>query len=201
VNRLRLLLGCGAILSLAGCLSTGGKSPASDIYTLTAPVPTPADAAPAPTAVLSVLRPETAAGLHGERIALLQAGHRLDYFAASRWSGPLPELVQSLTIDTLQAGGRFRSVQNDTAPFAADYVLQLNVQHFEADYTGTGSPVAHVAIDATLGRSSDRAIVQTLTAESSVPATGDHMLNIVNAFEQASSTVLQQLATGLQPPP
>ena len=200
MNRL-LFFGCCVALPLAGCLSTGGKTPASDIYTLTAPVPTPASAAPAPATVLSVLLPETAAGLHGERIALLQAGHRMDYFAASRWSGALPELVQTLAMDALQGGGRFRSVQTDTAPFAADYVLQLQVRHFEADYTGTGSPVAHVAIDATLGRSSDRAIVQTLTAESSVPATGDHMLNIVNAFEQASSTVLQQLATGLQPPP
>ena len=201
MNRLRLLLGCGAILSLAGCLSTGGKSPASDIYTLTAPVPTPADAAPAPTAVLSVLRPETAAGLHGERIALLQAGHRLDYFAASRWSGPLPELVQSLTIDTLQAGGRFRSVQNDTAPFAADYVLQLNVQHFEADYSGSGPPVVHVVIEATLGRSSDRAIVQTLATEGSVPAAGERMVNIITAFEQASGAALVRLTAALQPPP
>ena len=200
MNRL-LIFGCCVALPLAGCLSTGGKSPASDIYTLTAPVPTPADAAPAPTAVLSVLRPETAAGLHGERIALLQAGHRLDYFAASRWSGPLPELVQSLTIDTLQAGGRFRSVQNDTAPFAADYVLQLNVQHFEADYSGSGPPVVHVVIEATLGRSSDRAIVQTLATEGSVPAAGERMVNIITAFEQASGAALVRLTAALQPPP
>jgi len=201
VNRLLLVFGCGIVLPLAGCLSTGGKSPASDIYTLTAPVPTPADAAPAPTAVLSVLRPETAAGLHSERIALLQAGHRLDYFAASRWSGPLPELVQSLAMAALQAGGRFRSVQNDIAPFAADYVLQLNVQHFEADYSGGGPPVVHVVIEATLGRSSDRAIVQTLVAESSVPAAGERMANIINAFEQASGAALVRLTAHLQPPP
>jgi cholesterol transport system auxiliary component len=199
VNRL-LFLGCCVVLPLAGCLSTGSKSPAAEIYTLTAPATAPASAAPAPTAVLSVLRPETAAGLHSERIALLQAGHRLDYFAASRWSGPLPELVQTLAMEALEGGGRFRSVQTDAAPFAADYVLQLQVRHFEADYSGTGPPVAHVAIDATLGRSSDRAIVQTLAVESSVPAAGDRMLNIINAFEQASSTALQQLAAGLQPP-
>jgi cholesterol transport system auxiliary component len=200
VNRL-LFFGCCVVLPLAGCLSTGGKAPAAEIYTLTAPVAAPAGAAPAPATVLSVPLPETAAGLHSERIALLQAGHRLDYFAASRWSGALPELVQTLAMDALQGGGRFRSVQTDTAPFAADYVLQLQVRHFEADYSGAGPPVAHVAIDATLGRSSDRGIVQTLAAESSVPAAGDRMLNIINAFEQASSTVLQQLATGLQPPP
>ncbi len=200
MNRLLLVFGCGVVLPLAGCLSTGSKAPAADIYTLTAPATAPASAAPAPTAVLSVLRPETAAGLHSERIALLQAGHRLDYFAASRWSGPLPELVQTLAMEALEGGGRFRSVQTDTVPFAADYVLQLQIRHFEADYSGAGPPVAHVAIDATLGRSSDRAIVQTLTAESSVPAAGDRMLNIINAFEQASSTVLQQLAAGLQPP-
>jgi cholesterol transport system auxiliary component len=200
VNRLRLL-GCCVVLPLAGCLSTGGKSPTSDIYTLTAPVPTPADAASASATVLSVLLPETAAGLHGERIALLKAGYRLDYFAASRWSGPLPELVQSLAMAALQAGGRFRSVQNDSAPFAADYVLQLNVQHFEADYSGGGPPVVHVVIEATLGRSSDRAIVQTLTAEGSVPAAGDRMVNIINAFEQASGAALVRLTAQLQPPP
>ena len=200
MNRLLLVFGCGIVLTLAGCLGTGSKPPAAEIYTLTAPATAPANAAPAPTAVLSVLRPETAAGLHSERIALLQAGHRLDYFAASRWSGPLPELVQTLAMETLEGGGRFRSVQTDTAPFAADYVLQLQIRHFEADYSGTGPPVAHVAIEATLGRSSDRAIVQTLAAESSVPAAGDRMLNIINAFGQASSAVLQQLAAGLQPP-
>jgi cholesterol transport system auxiliary component len=201
VNRLLLVFGCFVALPLAGCLSTGGKQPAAEIYTLTAPAVAHADAATAPNAVLSVLRPETAAGLHSERIALLQAGHRLDYIAASRWSAALPELVQTLAMDALQGGGRFRSVQTDTAPFAADYVLQLQVRHFEADYSGSGPPVAHVAIDATLGRSSDRAIVQTLTAESSVPAASDRVMNIISAFEQASGTVLQQLATDLQPPP
>ncbi|HEX9139369.1 MAG TPA: ABC-type transport auxiliary lipoprotein family protein [Steroidobacteraceae bacterium] len=199
MNRLLLVFGC-IVPTLAGCLSTGGKQPAAEIYTLTAPAVAPANAAAAPTAVLSVLRPDAAAGLHSERIALLQAGHRLDYFAASRWSGSLPELVQSLAMDALRGGGQYRSVQTDTAPFAADYVLQLQIRHFEADYSGGGAPVAHVAIDATLGRSSDRAIVQTLTAESSVPAASDRMVNIINAFEQASSTALQQLATGLQPP-
>jgi cholesterol transport system auxiliary component len=198
VNRL-LFFGCCVVLPLAGCLSTGGKQPAADIYTLTAPAVAHADAAP--NAVLSVLRPETAAGLHGDRIALLQPGHRMDYFAASRWSGSLTELVQTLAVEALQGGGRFRSVLTDTVPFASDYVLQLQVRHFEADYSGSGPPVAHVAIDATLGRSSNRAIVQTLTAESSVPAASDRMLNIINAFEQASGTVLQQLATDLQPPP
>ena len=199
MNRFSQILGLGAALLLSGCLGTGGETPAQQTYTLAAPHTAPANAAAAPTAVLSVLTPDTASGLHNDRIALLQSGHRLDYFAGARWSGPLPDLVQTLAAEALQDGGPFRSVQADNAPFAADYQLQLRVRHFEADYSG-GAPVAHVAIDAILGRSADRSIVQTLTLESSVAAASDRMGPIINAFQQATSDALQQLATQLKPP-
>ena len=49
--------------------------------------------------------------------ALRRADHTLDYYAANRWSGRLPEILQGLVADTLRAAGTYRTVQPEAAPF------------------------------------------------------------------------------------
>ena len=193
------LAACVAILS-TGCAGLHSNQAAVQVYTLEPP---PALAAPAGavagSVTVQVLRPLAAPGLDTDRIALVRDAQRLDYYAASLWPAPLPDLVQSLAIDALRASGRFRAVQPDATAFAADDVLQIEIRRCQADYAGDGSPVVHVQLLATLGRQGDRTLVASITADGSRSAGENRMQAVVAAFQGAVGDALTQLAANLSP--
>ena len=111
-------------------------------------------------------RPDASPGLESERIALLRSEQRFDFYAASRWAAPAPDVIESVILDTLRATGSFRAVFDDTAPFAPRYGLRCTLRRFEADYTkGGGAPTVFVTLDCTLGRHRDRALLASFTAQ------------------------------------
>ena len=189
----------GVLFVAAGCAGFHSNQPATQVYTLD-PVFTESKVEAGSTATtLQVLRPQAAPGLDTDRIALRRSAQRLDYYAASRWPAPLPEFLQSLAIEALRASGKFRAVQPDTTAFGADEVLQIEIRRCQAEYAGDGPPVVHLQLLATLGHRSDRAVVASVSAESSVPAAENHMQAVVAAFQSAVTAALVELAARLPP--
>jgi cholesterol transport system auxiliary component len=185
---------------LAGCAGLHSNLAPTQTYVIAAPAAqAPADAAAAAAVTVHVLRPLAAPGLDTDQIALLRDAQRLDYYAASRWPAPLPDLLQTLAIDALRASGRFRAVQPDATAFKADDVLQIEIRHCEVVYSPDGKPVVHVQLLATLGHQGDRSLVSSITAASEVPAAANRMQSVVAAFQDAVNRALTQLAAGLAP--
>src|SRR5262245_24142897 len=112
----------------------------------------------APT--LQLPRPSADPGLSTQLITLVRSDHRLDYYIGSRWAADLPDVVETLAIDTLRASGAWNAVHESPSPFLADYLLQINIRRFEADYTDGGvAPKVHVVLDCTLARRLGRDLV------------------------------------------
>ena len=189
-----------ALLMITGCSGLHSKEGAPQTYTLVSVQSPAAVSTPAGAVTVQVLRPLAAPGLDTDGIALLRDTHRLDYFAASRWPAPLPDMLQTLAVDALRAAGHFRAVQPDATALLSDDVLQIEIRHCEVEYSGDGSPVAHVQLMATLGQRSDRALLSSVTAESSKPAAANRMQSVVEAFQQAIDDALNQLAAQLANP-
>jgi cholesterol transport system auxiliary component len=192
-------------LGLTGCsgLFTSHAKP-EQIYFLRPPAApaaasgaaAPASAAPAPAAPVSlrVARPLAAPGLDTTHIMLVQADHRMNFFSGSRWPAPAPEVLESLTVQTLRASGEWASVQDSASPFPADYLLQLHMRRFEADYTEGGeAPSVHVVLDGTIGRRQGREVLATFTVAGSASASTNHLSQVVAAFEQATGAALDAL--------
>jgi ABC-type uncharacterized transport system auxiliary subunit len=78
------------LLSACGGLLKSNASP-QQIYVLHAAPPA---ALAGGKATVSVLKPITQPGLLTARIALTRPGNRLDYFADSRWSAGLPDVLR-----------------------------------------------------------------------------------------------------------
>jgi cholesterol transport system auxiliary component len=194
-----------AWLLLAGC-SGGLKSnlPAAQIYLLRpniAPAAATTGAAATGAAVgnVQVMQPQVSAGLASDRIVVLHSGERLDYYSAARWAAPTPAMLQMLVIDTLRASNRFAMVETDAGPFPAEYLLSMELRHFEAEYTGSAPPTVHVTLDANLGRRGRRDAIVGCSADSQVKAESDRMQAVVAAFEQATGQALAQLAACIAP--
>jgi cholesterol transport system auxiliary component len=185
-----------ALVMTTGCSGLHSKEGAPQTYTLVS-VATPAVVStPAGAVTVQVLRPLAAPGLDTDGIALLRDTHRLDYYSASRWPAPLPDLLQALAVDALRAAGHFRAVQPDAAALLSDDVLQIEIRHCEVEYSGD-SPVVHVQLLATLGQRSDRAMLSSVSAESRKPAAANRMQSVVAAFQEAIDDALNQLAAQL----
>src|SRR5262249_36691123 len=135
-------------------------------------------------------------GLDTPRIVLVESDRRMSYYTASRWPAPLPEVLEALAVESLNASGSWGSVQSSESPFPFDYVLQIRIRRFEADYTGgSSSPVAHGGPACTGGRGEGREIIARFVGEGPTPAAANRLHEVVAAFEDATNTALESLTT------
>lgn len=184
-------------LGLTGC--TGlfqSTAPPEQIYYLSVkPVPAGDNGQSALKASIHVGRPISGPGLDSTHIMLLESNHRMSYYAASRWPAPLPEMVEALAVQELNASGSWGAVQGAESSFPSDYLLQIRITRFEADYTnGNAGPEVHVVLDCTLGRRTGRDVMVTFVAAGSASATANKLGEVLSAFEQATDEALATLA-------
>ncbi|MCC7462352.1 MAG: membrane integrity-associated transporter subunit PqiC [Gammaproteobacteria bacterium] len=144
-------------------------------------------------ATLRVLRPLAAPALDTDRIALRRADRTLDYYAANRWSGPAPEVLQGLVLDALRSAGAYGAVQPESAPFAYDETLQVELRDFQAEYAASAVPTIRVTLVCTLGRRSDNRVLTTFALSGSAAAGDNRMSAIVAAFDAALAASLAGL--------
>lgn len=197
MNPLRCVLVCG-LLALTGCAGLlHSTAPAVQLYVLAASVPVSATAdagaaaAPRPGPTLRVARPLSGPGLNTDRIALLRTGNRLDYYAGSRWSAPLADLVSDLELSVLRGSDAWSAVADDRTTFNADYLLQTTIDGFSAQYADdTGAPTIHVDLHCLLIRRSDGTLVGSFTISRSEPAAQNHMASVVAAFSVAAEKAI-----------
>lgn len=191
-------LGLLAAAAALSCTACSGSLFDSDL-----PVPTgyvlasaPAGSlagVPATQVDLSVARPDFAPGLDTDRIAVLR-GRQLDYYRRVRWGGRTAEVVQSMLVSTLNDQKLFRSVTAEQVRVATDYMLDVEVRHFESDYAAGELPEAHVTIIGRLIRVVDRKLVATVGSDARVAASAERMALVAAAFESAAQKVALDLA-------
>ena len=116
-----------------------------------------------------VQRPEAGPGLESDRIALLRSDQRFDFYAASRWAAPAPDLIESVMIDALRATGAFSAVFDDTLAVRAALQPALHAAALRSGLhrRAAARPTVHVALDCTLGRHRDRELLASFTAQGS----------------------------------
>jgi ABC-type uncharacterized transport system auxiliary subunit len=194
-------------LCLAGCSGLfESKAKPEQTYYLRAPAArtagtnsqagaSAATATPAIRASVRVMRPVAGPGLDTSRIMLVQADRRMNFFSGSRWAATAPEVIEALAVQTLRASGAWASVGGSGSPFPADYLLQVHVQRFEADYSeGAVAPVVHVVLECVVGRREGREVLATFTAAGSAAAAANRLGEVVMAFEQATGVALEALS-------
>lgn len=182
------------LLVLAACTGSFFKSqaPAPTTYLLSTHPPMAAGDVAIP-ADLTVLMPRVRTGLETDHIAALYPDHRLDYFAGARWSGPLDEVVQDLTLQAFH--GRFGNVHTDTSAFDAGYWLEIDVMDFQAEY-GEGAaapPTVHVHLLARVGNAGDRHVMGEFEADVREPAAANRLTEVVAAYDAAAQRALAEI--------
>lgn len=194
-----LLLSASALLVACGGVFES-EVPAAQAYVLRLPTRATPAAAPATAGSLLVQRPEPGPGLDSDRIAVLRSDRRFDFYAASRWAAPAPDLLESVIVEALRGSGGFAAVFDDTSPYPPRYNLRCGMRRFEADYVtggGAGAPTVFVALDCTVGRHRDRGLLGSFTAQGSAAAREDRLSAVVAAYEAATAAAVAELESAV----
>jgi cholesterol transport system auxiliary component len=188
-------VGAIAAFTLAAC--SGGLHsdiPATQVYVLRSATHPRSEMTHA-NASLHVGRPVAAPGLGSDHILLVQSDHRMSYYVASRWPADLPAVVEALAADTLRSSGAWSTVQDSASAFSSDYLLQIVIRRFEADYSASSAaPEVHVVLDCTVGRRAGREVIDSFVAEGSSSAAANRLGDVVSAFEVAANKALDEIA-------
>jgi cholesterol transport system auxiliary component len=180
-----LCAGCGSLLKT--------DLPASTSYVLAA-APASSTGVTKSEADLSIGRPDLSPGLDSERIAVLK-GRQLDYYRGAQWGGRTAEVVQTLLVDSFEDQQLFRSVTPEQSRVASEYVLDVSVRDFQAEYANDNdAPTAHVTIQGRLIRVVDRQLVDTFAATAQSKASDNRLNAVAAAFETAAHKVVLELA-------
>jgi cholesterol transport system auxiliary component len=185
-------LALGAALALAGCASLFVSAPGR-LYRLNAPRDFPAGL-PHVAAELAIDPPQAPAGIDRSRIALARSPLTLDYYADAEWTDRVPDLIQNLLVDAFENSGAVTAVDRGSAGLREAFVLQTEIRHFEAVYSGEGMPPrVWVEIIARLVAMPRRTIIAQARFERRVAANANDVPAVVAAFEQATSAVLRDI--------
>jgi cholesterol transport system auxiliary component len=199
-TRLRRLAPILLVLGIGGCSGLlHSNAPPVQLYTLRAGAVSSdgaGDPHEAVDASLRVAQPLAGPGLGTSQIVLLQPDHRMNVYAASAWSADAPALVESLATQTLRASEDWSSVEDADGPFPSDYLLQISIRRFDADYSAGADvpPTIHVTLDCALGTEDGREILASFSAEGSALAAANRLSGVVAAFQQATDQALGSMS-------
>lgn len=193
----RAALAALVLMPLVACGGLKSKESTEQTYLLRPAAAEAAGATAAPVkGLLAVRRPEVQPGLQTARIALVLPGNRIDYYAASRWTASLSQVIDAFATQSLLSSGHFELVNgSERGSGGARFMLALTVRHFEADYSqGENSPPqVHVAFECVLTTGAARAPLGRCDGDATVTAAANRMEPIVQAFEAAAREAMAEV--------
>jgi len=191
-----------AALMLSGCGGLLGGRGKADLYRFGGAV-VPADGQPSASVTQPVLvffpGSSFPPAIEGDRI-LTVTGAQARYIAGARWISPASDLFDAAIVAELErVSPTVRIIRAGAIP-SAEYVLIIDVRHFEASYARGAElpPDVIVAARAKLIRRSDRSIVAEWPVSHSEPSQDNRVSAIVAAFERSTASVTGQIATLVQ---
>jgi cholesterol transport system auxiliary component len=189
---LLFVLWAGALTGCGGLFHSNALP--DQVYYLKA-TPIPPGVTPV-AASLRFNRPTTSPGLDSAQIVTLQPDRRMSFFVASRWPGPTSYMVEMLAVEKLRGSNLWQSVADANSGWPSDYVLQVTVRNFEADYSkGGATPEVRVVLDCVVGKREGREVISSFLAAGSAAASANKMSAVVPAFETAANAAIDSMAT------
>lgn len=149
-------------------------------------------------AALEVRYPTVSSELDTYRIAVTTADKRHDYFAGSRWSEFLPELVMASVQESFEASQGYERVVPDGQGGAGAYRLSVEVLECRAVYSAAKRPpevIIHMTFN--LVTPDGKGPVRHLDVEKRARAVHNNSASIAAAFAQAFSDMMSEVIPGM----
>jgi cholesterol transport system auxiliary component len=187
MTRIALIL----VLCLSACAAVNKAATPLDAFTLQ---PLPVSQGGTGSRHLVVELPTASGALMTDRILIKPNPLQAEYLPKGRWVDPVPELLQTLLVSSLQNSGGFRLVGRDGAGMTPDFVVLVEVNDFQAETIAVGTQV-RVALTLSVLAAADHRLIATHRIDTTEPAATTETLTIVSAFDRATRHVLAEAVT------
>jgi len=195
LRRLAFLAPVAALaLSACGPIVNVGGQPPNDIFRLR-PIADSVVQTPAPGWRILVDQPTASGGLDSNRIAVFTGPLELKFLADARWAQRLPDMLQSMLIDSLENGADAMAISYATTAAEAPYVLASDIRDFQADVTDSKAPMVTVRIAFTLSSRAPSRVVGYKVLQASADASADNGPALADAFNRAMQEILRDVVT------
>lgn len=189
----RVVIVCLSIVACAGC--AGLLDPGPPISQVILPVRMPiAEEADRMPAQLLVSRPVTDAATGTDRIMALMNNFEVRALDSAKWVSPVPAMIQSLLIDSLESTRRLQGVGREESGMNATFRLATDVRRFYLRYESADRPpTADVALVLGLTEIRSGKVVARKLIFVEQPCSENSVREFVAAFSQAMSKALAQI--------
>ncbi|MEP3443018.1 MAG: ABC-type transport auxiliary lipoprotein family protein [Sulfitobacter sp.] len=184
-----------AICSLGGCSAISSLNAASeplDTYDLR-PVTGPKSGRRT-TRTLLVAKPQASAPLTSDRILVKPDAVSITYLPDARWSDELPDLVQSVLVQSISGTGRLGYVGRSDAGPIPDKAMLVRIDAFEVAALQDGTFEARVVMDLTIINDSDQRVVGSRQFYQTRAVSSDTPQQIVIVFQEILNDLLPDIS-------
>jgi len=196
---MRIVLVLLAAFAGAGCVGKALQSDHEAPSMVRLAVPTIEPGGASLPGAIAVARPRAPSSLDTEQVAVRQPDLGFDYYLGLRWSEPAPEMLQRLLVAALAADGRFAATFAAPARVPAEYLLDVELRRFEAEYSNPeAAPTVRVEAQFTLVASAGRNRLVSFTIEASEAALQNRQGSVVAAFDRAVARMMQEAVVRLR---
>jgi ABC-type uncharacterized transport system auxiliary subunit len=177
------------VLAAASC----GSIPKTHYYTLEIPPPpSGANLRPRSDRVLGIERFRAPEVLRDDRILYYESPTQLNFYEYHRWAAEPADLFAEAIARRLRREQLFAEVRKLPARSSVDYILRGHVLNFE-EVDEPGAVKGRVALELSLVRASDRAVVWAGSRTAEHPAARKGVAGVVEALNAASERALDEL--------
>ena len=190
----RIFARAAAILLML-CMASCGILPKKENIRVVAPQVKVAPDAAWPTAhwQLSVARPTANMLLDSNRIVVSPAPGALQVYKAAAWTDAAPDVLERTVVEAFEDSGKIAAVGRQATAVRADFLLLLDMRHFEAVYADPkSSPSVLIEINAKLIDTTGH-VAAARTFRTATTASGTAVPNIAEAFDAGLIGVTREL--------
>lgn len=174
------------VLGMLGACSVLPEAPVRDSYRL------PVSSFPAPAGqpipvdlALRVITPHSGQWLDSRRILVIRRGNQINVYKGVQWNDRPPVLARDRILDAFRADGRIPFVSNEAGSLKSDLALHSDLRSFHVEYQ-ENRPFVRIQLDASLIATAMRSTVATRSFSITLPAKGEQVSDIVEAFGAAT---------------
>lgn len=191
MHRRILVLGVFLLL-LPGCAALFDPGPPMVNVILPVQLPRASGEGRMPLQLL-VARPAADESTRTDRIMALMNGFEVRALDVAKWVSPVPQMVQTRLVDSLESTRRFAAVGWEESNLDAKYRLGTDIRRFYLRYEGNGGPpVADIAMVFTLVSPETGTVLARKLTRVEERCAGNSLREFVDAFSAGMTKVLDE---------
>src|SRR3546814_1260852 len=116
----------------------------------------------------------------------------INVYKGAQWNDPPPVLTRDRILDAFRADGRIPFISSEAASLKSDLALHSDLRSFHVEYQDN-RPFVRIQLDAGLVATARRDTVATRSFAITLPAKGEQVPDIVEAFGTAAARLTRDV--------